>query len=74
MVVTQEVSKPVKSRLMRLLQPKNMAYIPVTLEVSKPDKSKLMRLLQPSNMPLIRVTLEVTKQFPKSIVFRFTNS
>ncbi len=52
--VTLDVSKLLKSRLVRLLQPWNMDPILVTLEVSRSLKSGLVRLLQPWNMDVQR--------------------
>ena len=74
MSVTLEVSKPDKSKLVRLVQWSNIERMSVTLEVSKPDKSKLVRLVQSMNIAHMSVTLEVSKQFPNLIVFRFTKS
>ena len=62
MSVTLEVSKLVKSKLVRLRQPSNILDISVTLEVSKLVKSRWVRLPQLLNTPYMSVTAEVSKQ------------
>ena len=62
MSVTLEVSKLVKSKLVRLRQPSNILDIAVTLEVSKLVKSRWVRLPQLLNTPYMSVTAEVSKQ------------
>ncbi len=47
MFVTLPVSKPLKSRLVRPLQPSNIQVMSHTLPVSKLLKSRLVRPLQP---------------------------
>ena len=50
MLVTCEVSKLLKSKLVKLEHHENILYIPVTREVSKLLKSKLVKLEQSKNI------------------------
>ena len=44
MFVTFDVSKPERSRLVRLFQLENMLFMFVNFDVSKPEMSRLVRL------------------------------
>ena len=61
MLVTFVVLKPLRSRLVKLLQLLNIKAMFVTLEVLKLLKSRLVKPRQPSNMPYIIVTSDVLR-------------
>ena len=59
--VTDEVSKPLMSRVVKELQPSNILYIFVTDDVSKLLKSRFVKELQLPNIFDIFVTADVPK-------------
>ena len=72
MTVTLLVSKLLKLREVRLLQPENILLMSVTLLVIKPLTSREVRLLQPSNILLMLVT-PVVLRLLKSAEVIFSN-
>ena len=59
--VTFSVLKPLRSRLVKPVQPANMLVMVTVLDVLKPLRSRLVKLLHPSNMPIIFCTELVFK-------------
>ena len=57
----EDVSKFLKSKLVKEEQPENIPFILATLFVFKVDKSKEAKEEQPENIPFILVTIFVTK-------------